>query len=79
MSDPKPDQEPNHPPHVVVHPVSAGVPRPYRRVDILGAQVGKAYSVSDVAEFMRRAGLDADGVTDPGLVQWQGGDVEVWG
>jgi hypothetical protein len=62
---------------VVVHPVVDAM-RPFRRVDILGTQVGKAYSLDDVAVFCRRAGLeDLDPAAD-GSVQWIGGGPHQW-
>ncbi|MEY9877129.1 hypothetical protein ABH931_006652 [Streptacidiphilus sp. MAP12-33] len=51
-----------------------------RRVDILGTQVGRAYSLADVAEFCRRAGLDEldlDLDSDD-MVEWIGGGLDVW-
>jgi hypothetical protein len=57
---------------VVVGPlVSDG--RPYRRVMIRGREVGRAYTLADVDEFCRRAGLD-----DPQTVAWTGGGPEDW-
>jgi hypothetical protein len=62
---------------VVVGPLVAGE-RPYRRVMILGHEVGRAYETADVDEFCRRAGLaDAD-LDDPGTVSWTGGGPEDW-
>ncbi|MEZ0091648.1 hypothetical protein [Streptacidiphilus sp. EB129] len=63
--------------HVVVHPVVDATP-PFRRVDILGAQVGKAHSLRDVAEFCRRAGLADLDLETPGNVHWIGGGPHVW-
>lgn len=65
-----------HPP-VVVHPPTHGA-RPYRRVEIYGRTVGKAASAADVAEFIRRAGVEEPDLADPDLVGWQGGDETVW-
>jgi hypothetical protein len=56
MSD-LPEQPAVHQAHVVVHPVVDAL-RPFRRVEIRGVQVGKAFNVVDVIEFARRAGLD---------------------
>ena len=69
----------HHPPHVVVRPpaLDEGA-RPYRRVDILGETVGKAYALADVIEFMRRAGLEDVHYEEPELVLWQGGVSDVW-
>jgi hypothetical protein len=46
-----------------------------------GEILGLAYSVADVAEFLRRAGLDVDPVqvsVSP-LIDWRGGGPEYWG
>lgn len=70
-----------HSPHVVVHPVQhpeQPAERPFRRVEILGVQVGKSYSEADVEELCRRAGLSDIGVTDPQLVDWRGGGPQRW-
>ncbi|MBF9069118.1 hypothetical protein [Streptacidiphilus fuscans] len=65
--------------HVTVSPVhDDGSGEPTRRVDVAAMPVGNAYSVADVAEFMRRAGLDAALIQDPGIVAWQGGGPDVW-
>ncbi|WP_042380957.1 hypothetical protein [Streptacidiphilus melanogenes] len=67
------------PAQVVVHPVDVGHgDQPFRRVDILGRAVGHAYNPADVAEFMRRAGLDADHFDEPGPVEWRGGGPDEW-
>ncbi|BFV60156.1 hypothetical protein KCMC57_up52600 [Kitasatospora sp. CMC57] len=65
-----------HPP-VVVRAPSRGA-RPYRRVEIYGRLVGKAVNEQDVAEFVRRAGVDDPDLDDPDLVAWIGGDRTVW-
>ncbi|MFD7642716.1 hypothetical protein ACFV4P_18870 [Kitasatospora sp. NPDC059795] len=65
-----------HPP-VVVRPPTRGA-RPYRRVEIYGRTVGRATSEADVAEFVRRAGVDEPDLDDPELVAWRGGDRTVW-
>ncbi|MFJ5925882.1 hypothetical protein ACIQF6_25060 [Kitasatospora sp. NPDC092948] len=65
-----------HPP-VVVRPPTRGA-RPYRRVEIYGRTVGRATSVEDVAEFIRRAGVDDPDLDDTELVAWRGGDRTVW-
>ncbi|ARF58629.1 hypothetical protein [Streptomyces gilvosporeus] len=66
----------SHPP-VVVHPPS---PDGGRQVTIGGEPVGRAYSTVDVLEFLRRAGLATDVVTldDREVIEWRGGDHEVW-
>ncbi|MFF4694697.1 hypothetical protein [Streptomyces chattanoogensis] len=45
-----------------------------------GEAVGRAYSAVDVLEFLRRAGLGTDVVTldDREVIEWQGGDHDVW-
>lgn len=52
-----------------------------RRVRMDGKILGLAHSLRDVAEFLRRAGLDdfdeAD-VEQSGLIEWRGGGPEVW-
>ncbi|GGX75540.1 hypothetical protein [Streptomyces anandii] len=63
---------------VIVHPPS---PTGGRRVRVNGEILGLAYSVTDVAEFLRRAGLDVDPVevsVSP-LIDWRGGGPEYWG
>ncbi|GAA2150800.1 hypothetical protein GCM10009760_45470 [Kitasatospora kazusensis] len=64
-------------PPVVVRPPTHGA-RPYRRVEIYGRTVGRATSAADVAEFVRRAGVEDPDLTDPGLIGWDGGDETVW-
>ncbi|GAA2236281.1 hypothetical protein GCM10010430_16450 [Kitasatospora cystarginea] len=64
-------------PPVVVRPPTRGA-RPYRRVEIYGRLVGKAYDEADVSEFIRRAGVDDPDLDDPDLVGWRGGDRTVW-
>ncbi|MEY9873103.1 hypothetical protein ABH931_002584 [Streptacidiphilus sp. MAP12-33] len=77
MTEPSPTE--HHHAHVVVHPVTSdGVGRQFRRVDILGTQVGKAYTLQDVTEFCRRAGLDTLDFEAYDLVQWIGGGPDVW-
>ncbi|MFJ9412754.1 hypothetical protein ACIRPT_01160 [Streptomyces sp. NPDC101227] len=65
-----------HPP-VIVHPPSPGGGR---QVTIGGESVGRAHSSVDVLEFLRRAGLDTDMVSldDREVIEWQGGDHDVW-
>ncbi|MDH6576133.1 hypothetical protein [Kitasatospora sp. MAP5-34] len=64
-------------PPVVVRPPTHGA-RPYRRVEIYGRTVGRATGPADVAEFIRRAGVEDPDLGDPGLVGWEGGDETVW-
>jgi hypothetical protein len=74
MNDsPTPDAPDHHHAHVVVDATP-----PFRRVDILGTQVGKAHSLRDVAEFCRRAGLDDLDLESDYNVQWIGGGPHQW-
>jgi hypothetical protein len=71
-------RDPHHA-HVVVHPVQAdAMTGRYRRVDILGEYVGKAYELADVAEFCRRAGLEELDLDSERMVDWIGGGSDVW-
>ncbi|GAA0909942.1 hypothetical protein [Streptomyces thermoalcalitolerans] len=63
---------------VVVSPPS---PTGGRRVRVNGEILGLAHSVTDVAEFLRRAGLEiepAQVVVSP-LIDWRGGGPDYWG
>ncbi|MGW3971149.1 hypothetical protein ACWEFD_17855 [Streptomyces ardesiacus] len=58
--------------------VSRPSPSGGRRVRVDGEILGLAYGPGDVAEFLRRAGLeDVDVATSP-LIEWRGGGPEVW-
>ncbi|MGW7712151.1 hypothetical protein [Streptomyces sp. NPDC054771] len=64
--------------HVIVSPPS---PTGGRRVRVDGEDLGLAYSLDDVAEFLRRAGLegwDAGDVERSPLITWSGGGPDVW-
>jgi len=74
--DAAPSDLPTDPP-VVVHGVQPGRP-PYRRVEIRHERVGRAFSLEDVAEFLRRAGLDDPDPRDPELVAWREAGPDVW-
>ncbi|MGY4973479.1 hypothetical protein ACWGCC_30430 [Streptomyces nigrescens] len=53
-----------------------------RRVRIDGEILGVAYSLADLKEFLRRAGLpdpDMVDLSDPDLVEWRGGGPDEWG
>ncbi|MFG3234985.1 hypothetical protein ACGFZG_24915 [Streptomyces antibioticus] len=53
-----------------------------RRVRADGEILGRAYSLRDVAEFLRRAGVeDADEtwVEMSELIEWRGGGPRAWG
>ncbi|MGW2837335.1 hypothetical protein ACWCWD_06440 [Streptomyces sp. NPDC001493] len=63
---------------VVVYPVS---PTGGRRVRVDGTILGLAHSLRDVAEFLRRAGMDdvtEDDVAASGLIDWRGGGPDAW-
>ncbi|MEU2134962.1 hypothetical protein [Streptomyces sp. NPDC018352] len=52
-----------------------------RRVRADGEILGMAYSIRDVTEFLRRAGLDditEDDVAASGMIEWRGGGPEAW-
>ncbi|WP_042429066.1 hypothetical protein [Streptacidiphilus anmyonensis] len=64
---------------VVVHRVAvdaAGVP--YRRVDMLGLEVGRAYSTEDVKAIMVRCGMPPEAFDQPAVVEWLGDGPDVW-
>ncbi|MEV4432955.1 hypothetical protein [Streptomyces sp. NPDC049585] len=61
-------------PPVVVHPLVEGT----RMVKIHGDSVGKAHSLRDLQEFMRRYGLDTVDLDNSALVEWRGGGSSVW-
>jgi hypothetical protein len=69
---------PGHAPVIVYPPSTHGS----RRVAIHGQFVGLAHGRGEVAEFVRRAGLGADGevidLLDAALVEWRGGGVDDW-
>jgi hypothetical protein len=62
---------------VIVYPPSESGGR---RVSVDGEDLGLAYSVADLLEFIRRAGLDPDAVdiTDPWLFEWRSAGPDVW-
>ncbi|WP_330349727.1 hypothetical protein [Streptomyces sp. NBC_00582] len=65
--------------HVIVSPPS---PSGGRRVRVDGEILGLAYGLADVAEFLRRAGLEgveASDVAESGLIEWRGGGPYDWG
>ncbi|AVH57789.1 MULTISPECIES: hypothetical protein [Streptomyces] len=52
-----------------------------RRVRMDGEILGRAYGLRDIAEFLRRAGLedvDEAYVEGSGLIEWRGGGPQVW-
>ncbi|MEU3220010.1 hypothetical protein [Streptomyces sp. NPDC006971] len=52
-----------------------------RRVRVDGEILGLAHSTRDVAEFLRRAGLDditEDDVSTSGMIEWRGGGPKTW-
>ncbi|MGW3056413.1 hypothetical protein ACWC98_10775 [Streptomyces goshikiensis] len=64
---------------IVIHPVS---PRGGRKVTahVLGvaADLGRAFTPTDVSELLRRAGLEAVDLSEDGPIRWEGGGPEVW-
>ena len=66
----------DRPPVVVSPPSSDGG----RRVTIHGEDVGTAYSLFDVLDFLHRAGLPAEdrAIDDPDLIEWRGGGPYDW-
>ncbi|ESU46479.1 hypothetical protein P376_5544 [Streptomyces sp. HCCB10043] len=61
--------------------VSPPSPTGGRRVRVDGEILGLAHNLRDVAEFLRRAGLDDVDETDvetSALIEWRGGGPEVW-
>ncbi|MFE0453093.1 hypothetical protein ACFW2D_17770 [Streptomyces sp. NPDC058914] len=63
---------------IVVYPPAADGGR---RVRIDDQFVGMAYGLVDVAEFLRRAGIDdvdETYVETSGLIEWRGGGADVW-
>ena len=67
---------PTEPPVIVFPPVQ-GDP-PYRRVEIRHQAVGRAFTLDDVVEFARRAGLEDLDPYDPEQVGWHRGGPDVW-
>ncbi|MFF4369655.1 hypothetical protein [Streptomyces sp. NPDC001594] len=64
------------------HLIVIGKPSPTggRRVRVDGEILGLAHGVSDVLEFLRRAGLEWDeaDLLSSGLVEWKGGGPTEW-
>jgi hypothetical protein len=63
---------------VIVAPPS---PSGGRRVRVNGEILGVAYGLADLAEFLRRAGLetyDETDLRDTALIEWRGGGPDVW-
>ncbi|MDV9194335.1 hypothetical protein [Streptomyces sp. Wh19] len=68
---------PGHLP-IVIYPPS---PTGGRRVRVDGEILGLAMSVRDVAEFLRRAGMDditEDDVILSGMIDWRGDGPDAW-
>ncbi|MER7923285.1 MULTISPECIES: hypothetical protein [unclassified Streptomyces] len=63
---------------MIVHPPLA---KGGRRVRVDGEILGLAHSATDVAEFLRRAGLDIDPAELAGQpwIDWRGAGPERWG
>ncbi|WP_435642930.1 hypothetical protein ACR9VJ_10095 [Streptomyces sp. H49] len=49
-----------------------------RQVRAEGEILGLAFRLADVAEFLRRAGLEDVDVETSQLIEWRGGGPEVW-
>ena len=64
---------------LVVHPPELDERPPWRRVEIRGVIVGKAYHLADVVEFARRAGLEEIDLANDLTVRWEGGGPGYWG
>ncbi|MEZ0064492.1 hypothetical protein ABIA32_000480 [Streptacidiphilus sp. MAP12-20] len=65
---------------VVVHrAVLDASGRPCRRVEILGLEVGWAYSADDVKMIMARCEMDPADIDRPGVVEWRGDGPYLWG
>lgn len=62
---------------ITVYPPS---PTGGRRVRIDGEILGLAHDLRDVAEFLRRAGMDVDAaeVAESRVIEWRGGGPDVW-
>ncbi len=79
MSDIPNEHHSSHSAHIVVRPPVMEERPPYRRVEILGTVVGKAYGLQDVTEFARRAGLEDVDLANTDSVRWEGGGPGFWG
>jgi hypothetical protein len=60
-------------PPITVHPPG---PDGGRRVTVNGTDLGRAYRIADLVEFLRRAGLDDIEVEQTDLIDWQGGGAD---
>ncbi|WP_327246568.1 hypothetical protein [Streptomyces sp. NBC_01320] len=63
---------------IVISPPS---PTGGRRVRVDGEILGLAHNVRDVAEFLRRSGMDdidEEDVILSGMIEWRGGGPDVW-
>ncbi|MFB7810431.1 hypothetical protein [Streptomyces virginiae] len=64
---------------IVIHPVS---PQGGRKVTVhalgVDADLGRAHTLADVSEFLRRAGLETVELSEDGPIRWEGGGPEVW-
>ncbi|MEV1062877.1 hypothetical protein [Streptomyces sp. NPDC050263] len=63
---------------VIVHPPT---PAGHRRVRVDGEILGLAHNAADLAEFLRRAGLEIDPaeLTEAPWIEWRGAGPERWG
>ncbi|MFE2925352.1 hypothetical protein [Streptomyces goshikiensis] len=64
---------------IIVHPVSSKGGRKVT-VHALGvdADLGRAQTPRDVAEFLRRAALEDVDLSEDGPITWEGGGPEAW-
>ncbi len=64
---------------IVIHPVS---PQGGRKVTVhalgVDADLGRAFTLADVAEFLRRVGLEDVELSEDGPIRWEGGGPDVW-
>ncbi|UCM90636.1 hypothetical protein [Streptomyces marincola] len=62
---------------IIVYPLTGGGGR---RVRANGEILGRARSLGELLEFLRRAGLDPEDVDlrDPELFEWRGGGPDIW-
>ncbi|MFJ2747594.1 hypothetical protein [Streptomyces sp. NPDC087297] len=64
---------------IVIHPVS---PQGGRKVTVhalgVDADLGRALTLADVTELLRRVGLEDVELSEDGPIRWEGGGPEVW-
>ncbi|MEZ0094261.1 hypothetical protein [Streptacidiphilus sp. EB129] len=64
---------------MTIHPPELDERPPWRRVEVEGVFVGKAYRLDDVAEFARLAGLHGIDLANDPRIRWEGGGPGYWG